>query len=95
LARNYGIGADKYDAFSTLLYTFHRSLIDCLNLALVEEVITGRQWLEVPWRNDFKQKKKIINEHTKVCLERSINVVSNWGEYGLGRLQFEDEIAEL
>jgi hypothetical protein len=35
LARNCSIGADKYDAFSTLLYTFHRSLIDSLNLALM------------------------------------------------------------
>ena len=44
LARNYGIGADKYDAFSTLLYTFHRSLIDSLNLALMEELISGKRW---------------------------------------------------
>jgi hypothetical protein len=34
LARNVGITADKYDAFSTLIYTFHRSLADSLNLAL-------------------------------------------------------------
>lgn len=45
LARNYGITADQYDAFSTLLYTFHRSLIDSLNLSLTEELLTGRKWL--------------------------------------------------
>lgn len=61
----------------------------------MEELISGKRWLELPWGNEFKQKKKVRGEHAKTCLERSINVVSNWGEYGQGRLEYENELAEI
>jgi hypothetical protein len=59
LAKNNGITSEKYDYFSTLLYTFHRSLVDSLNRVLMEELITGKNWITLPWSSSFHPKKKI------------------------------------
>ena len=90
MSKSHGVKERDYEAFSGFVYTFHRALIDSLNTALMEELISGREWIETPWRNDKKFKAiKIIPDHAKLSLERSINVVSNWAEYGLGRLDYE------
>lgn len=62
----------------------------------MDELSTGRDWIYTPWQNSRKFKsKRICPEQAKVCLERAINVVSNWGEYGLGRMNFQAEVSEV
>lgn len=80
-----------FDVFSCLLYTFHRALIDALNEALMEELFTGKNWIRTPWKmpQKFKAYRKNHDE-VKICLERSINVVSNWSDYGLGKLVLDN-----
>ena len=59
MARSNEVGPEQYDAFSTLLYTSHRSLVDSLNVALEDELLYGRRWLQVPWRQQFRKKRKV------------------------------------
>jgi hypothetical protein len=89
LSRKRGVAAEHYEEFSSMVYIFHRVLIDSLNTALMEELATGREWIRTPWQADSKFRAPRSNpEHAKLCLERAINVVSNWAEYGLGRLDY-------
>lgn len=46
----------------------------------MEELATGKDWVRTPWKMPQKFKAIIeIQDYVKICLERSINVVSNWG----------------
>ncbi len=54
--------------FEHLIYAFHRCLIDCMNLTLLDELSIGRNWVVIPWMGKFKYKKNEVYEHTKQCL---------------------------
>ena len=55
----------------------------------MEELVTGKDWIITPWKTNKKFKSiQIVPDYAKICLERCINVVSNWAEYGLGRLDY-------
>jgi hypothetical protein len=61
----------------------------------MEELATGREWVRTVWYHPHRfRAERNCSEQAKISLERAINVVSNWGEYGLGRLQIEEEVSE-
>ena len=45
LSKNYSIKTEDYDKFSSFVYTFHRALVDALNTALMDELVTGKDWI--------------------------------------------------
>lgn len=66
------------------MYTFHQALYDCLNRMLLDELIEGRNWVNYPWSREFKVKKLIVgSDHSKQCLEKAINRVSNISDYNI------------
>ena len=71
------------DAYSALLFTFHQALYDCLNAMLLDELLQGRQWLELPWSLGFRARKSVGPDHSKQCLEKAVNRVSNVSDYGI------------
>lgn len=83
------VSIELYESFSSGNYIFHRVLVDSLNTALMEDLPFGKKWVELPWRERFRRKalQKTSEDHVKMCLERAINMVSNWGEYGMARLE--------
>ena len=58
-----------------------------MNQTLMEELAIGKDWVVLPWINSFRYSKKEADEHAKQCLEKAINRVSNWAEYGMAQLQ--------
>jgi hypothetical protein len=47
-------------------------LIDGLNQTLLDELIIGRKWLVLPWLNEFRCKKKIMDDHPKYCYKEQL-----------------------
>jgi hypothetical protein len=69
LQKNYRVDDKDYDVFSSLLYTFHRTLIDALNEALMEELLTGKDWIRTPWKMPKKFRAlRNDQDEVKLCL---------------------------